>query len=482
MPILAQTVTLEEVAKQQNVNVRTIRRWLNAFKEHGLQGLSRKKRADRSLRRMPGPLQGLIEGLYLQRPAPQITSIHRKVEVVCVEQGWEVPSYSTVYSIVRSLEPTLVTLAQEGRKVYQEHFDLLMMREASAPNEIWQADHAMLDILVEGESGETLRPWLTIILDDYSRAIPGYFIGPDPPSILRTALAFRQAIWRKEDLDWSIFGIPDEFYVDHGSDFTSKHLEQVAADLKVTLTFSRIGEPRGRGKIERFFRTVNQLFCADLPGYLQPGRNREVRLLTIENFEQAFYRWLVDVYMKREHSETRMSPRFRWEESNFIPRMPDSFEQLDLLLLTVKKARLIRQSGIHFLGMRYINLLLSSFVGCSAIIRYDPRDLSEIRVYIDDQFLCTAVSEEACGMSIKDLMKTRNHRRKELEREIYDRAEFIRLYMQAKEEGVFDATRDGTPSSGAEQGSPTPSKYSGHHKASRLKIYAADDSSSETED
>ena len=49
-------------------------------------------------------------------------------------------------------------------------------------------------------------------------------------------------------------------YTDNGSDFTSTHLEQVAADIKMRLIFSTPGQPRGRGRIERFFETVNQMF------------------------------------------------------------------------------------------------------------------------------------------------------------------------------------------------------------------------------
>lgn len=75
-----------------------------------------------------------------------------------------------------------------------------------------------------------------------------------------------QAIWRKENYEWPICGIPEKFYTDHGSDFTSKHLEQVAIDLKMELVFSAIGVPRGRGKVERFFQTVNQLLLEKLPG------------------------------------------------------------------------------------------------------------------------------------------------------------------------------------------------------------------------
>jgi putative transposase len=105
-------------------------------------------------------------------------------------------------------------------------------REASEPNAIWQVDHAQLNIKLLRDDGSVGKPWLTIVKDDYSRAVAGYYSGFEPPSSLRTTLALRQGIWRKGDPPWEVCDIPDVLYTDNGSDFRSKHLEQVAADLK----------------------------------------------------------------------------------------------------------------------------------------------------------------------------------------------------------------------------------------------------------
>lgn len=85
------------------------------------------------------------------------------------------------------------------------------------------------------------------------------------------ALAFRDAIRRDADPRSEVCGLPDAFYTDHGGDFTSRHIAQVAADLGVRLIFSQAGQPRGRGKVERFFRTVEQLFLCRQPGYAPLG-------------------------------------------------------------------------------------------------------------------------------------------------------------------------------------------------------------------
>lgn len=73
--------------------------------------------------------------------------------------------------------------------------------------------------------------------------------------------SLHQAIWRKAEPGWQVCGIPDVLYNDNGTDFTSKHIEQVCADLKIRMVFSLPGKPRGRGRIERFFRTASSRGC-----------------------------------------------------------------------------------------------------------------------------------------------------------------------------------------------------------------------------
>src|SRR6266567_4098778 len=111
----------------------------------------------------------------------------------------------------------------------------LYRRESPHANAMWQADHTLLDVLLLNETGTPAKPWLTAIEDDYSRMIVGYRLSFQESTALTTALALRQAIWRKEDPRWHASGIPTVFYTDHGSDFTSKHMEQVAADLPMEL-------------------------------------------------------------------------------------------------------------------------------------------------------------------------------------------------------------------------------------------------------
>ncbi|MES2464680.1 MAG: transposase family protein [Armatimonadota bacterium] len=151
-------------------------------------------------------------------------------------------------------------MAHRGEKAYRDVFDLVHRREAEGPNQILQADYTLLDLWVTREGEKPTRPWLTIIVDDYSRAIAGYFRPFDSPSAPQTSLALTQAIWRKAESKWQVFGIPEILGTDNGSDFTSENMEQVAADLKMRLTSSIPVRSRGRGRIERLFQTVKQIF------------------------------------------------------------------------------------------------------------------------------------------------------------------------------------------------------------------------------
>ena len=139
---------------------------------------------------------------------------------------------------------------------------------------------------------------------------------------------------------------PQTFYTDHGSDFTSRHLEQVAADLPMVLVFSTAGMPRGRGRIERFFQTVNQLCLCTAAGLRAGGHATDRhRVLTLAELDERLHRFLVEDYHRRVHGETGMAPQARWEAGGFLPRLPESTEQLDLLLLTVAKPAASTRTG-----------------------------------------------------------------------------------------------------------------------------------------
>jgi putative transposase len=435
-PHLEDGYPLKTVAATAGIPFRTAQRWVSLYRQFGLTALSRKRRADTGRHReMSAKLMEAIEGIALQKPPMPVAAICRQAERLAQDLGAEPPSYWRVYRIISALPADLVTLAHEGSKAYSNAFELVHRREADRPNAIWQADHTPLDILLIRPDGTTAKPWLSTVIDDYSRAVAGYFLSFEAPSALNTSLALRQAIWRKEAPDWIVCGIPDVLYTDNGSDFTSQHLEQVGADLKIRLVFSIPGKPRGRGRIERFFLTVNEMFLCELDDYAPAGGVvRGKPTLTLAEFDTRFRAFLLDAYHRRENAETNISPAERWEANSFLPRMPDSLEQLDLLLIQVAKARQVRADGIHFQSLRYISTTLAAYVGETVTLRFDPRDMAEIRVFHEDKFLCRAVCAELAGETIpfREIIRARNRRRRELRGVLQDRRAAVNTLLDLK--------------------------------------------------
>ncbi len=433
-PHLEQDVPLARVARDASLPLRTAQDWVSRYRRFGLVGLTRAGRADQGKRRrLADDLRRFAEGLALQRPPFSPGAIYREVCRVARDQGREPPGYHTVYNVIRTIPEDLKTLAVDGEKAYRAAYDLIHRREAERPNQIWQADHTQLDLWAKRNDGKSERPWLTIVIDDHSRAIAGFAFSFDSPSALRTSLALRQAIWRKADVHWIVFGIPEVLYTDNGSDFTSTHLEQVAADIKLHLVFSTPGHPRGRGRIERFFDTVNQMFLYDLPGYIDHGVVRGEPSLTLTELDRRFSEFLRE-YHARPHGETKVPPQERWQHGGFVPRMAESLEQLDLLLLTVAKARKIQSDGVRFLGMRYIDPTLAAYVGESVVLRYDPRDMAEVRLFHRGKFLCRAICPELAGQTIalRDIRHARDQRRRELRATLRDRHETVEALLDLR--------------------------------------------------
>ena len=422
-PHLNEDIPLSETARDAGVPLRSAQRWLARYRAAGLVGLVRAKRSDTGHRKLPADLVELIEGMVLCKPRPSVAAIHRKITALAAKRQWPPPSYSSVYGIIRHMDPAMVTLAQDGPAAFRDRYELLYRHRAACPNALWQADHTLLDVMVFDAHGDAVRPWLTIIMDDYSRAIAGYTIFLGAPTALQTALALRQAMWRKQNATWPVCGIPDVLYVDHGSDFTSAHLDQVAADLRFQVVYSSVGRPQGRGKVERLFGTLNTECLADLPGYLSQGKPATPPRLSLPELDATIGDYFLGTYNNRLHRETGMSPLKAWLGQGWLPRMPESLEALDLLLVMVAQSRIVRRDGVHFQGLRYLDPTLAAYVGEPVTIRYDPRDIAEIRVFHRNRFICRAINPEHAGrtVTLKDIQTARARHRRALRNTINKR-------------------------------------------------------------
>ena len=126
----------------------------------------------------------------------------------------------------------------------------------------------------------------------------------------------------------------------------------------------------------------------------------------------------------------------------------------------------MQRDGSHCHALRYFSITLAPYVGEPVTIRYDPRDLAEIRVYHRDKFLCRAVSPDIASVtvSLQDLQTARNQRRRELRQQLTARRSLVELLTQPHPSAV---RRSETPKK-------SPAAGSASKTGTRLKLYRED--------
>jgi putative transposase len=238
--------------------------------------------------------------------------------------------------------------------------------EAERPNELWTGD------ALHGPTLGGRKTYLFAFLDDHSRAIVGHRFGFAEDTV-RLAAALRPALGSR--------GIPDGVYVDNGSAFVDAWLLRACATLGIRLIHSTPGRPQGRGKIERFFRTVREQFLVEITG--EPGidgdRERGRHLVTdLRELNRLFTAWIETVYHRRVHSETDMAPLARWHAGGPFP-LPTPAALAEAFLWeahrTVTKTALVSLQGNTY----QVDPLL---VGHRVELVFDPFDLTTLQVRV----------------------------------------------------------------------------------------------------
>jgi Mu transposase, C-terminal./Integrase core domain. len=172
--------------------------------------------------------------------------------------------------------------------------------EAENPNDRWTGD------ALHGPQLGGRKVYLFAFLDDHSRLITGYRFGYAEDTV-RLGVALQPALASR--------GVPGSVYVDNGSAFVDAWLLRACAKLGVRLVHSTPHRPQGRGKIERFFRTVREQFLVEVADttvadLADAGTDHAAALLELN---RLFTAWVETEYHRRTHSETGQTPLDRWD-------------------------------------------------------------------------------------------------------------------------------------------------------------------------
>lgn len=340
---LAQAEHTGPTGERVRVSRVSLDRWIRAWRTGGFDALLPSARHAQP--RTPAGVLELAAGL--KREVPGRTAA--QVAAILAEHGTTVvPSARTLQRHFARLE--LNTRPEGTAPVAFGRF------EAAEANERWTGD-ALHGPVVAGA-----KTYLLAFIDDHSRALVGYRWAHAEDTLalagaLRAGLAAR--------------GIPKVVYLDNGSAMISKQLLRALAVLGIRLTHSRPGQPQGRGKIERFFRTVREQFLIELSA---PGAAEKVTDLAVLN--ELFAAWTETVYHARVHSETAQAPIERFLAGG-APALPTPDRLREAFLWSEHRA-VTRTATVSLHGNIYE--VDAALVGRRVELVFDPFDLTGISV------------------------------------------------------------------------------------------------------
>ncbi len=277
-------------------------------------------RRDRGQSRVvPPQLAELIERLKRENPHRTGTTLLRELALV---SGNDSPAISAA-TLYRFLHQRGLTTRQLLAAPAHKKF------EAEFSNQIWQSD-MLFGPYVQRAGGGRMQVFLYAILDDASRLIPHaqFYTHQGLDAFLD---CLRQAVAAR--------GLPTRLYVDNAKVYRSQQLARIAASIGILITHTPPYQPEGRGKIERWFRSVREQFLANL----DPRRT-----LSLPELNQRLWAWIEQVYHGSEHSGLGTTPLLRWQRDiEHIRQLPPSTDLRRLFFYRV--ARLVRRDSTFLL-------------------------------------------------------------------------------------------------------------------------------------
>jgi transposase InsO family protein len=328
------------------VAAETLRDWLRAYRQGGFDALLPKPRADRGEpRRLPATV---VERLLSIKEANLSLSV-RQVIAQARTDG-EIPAE---VALPRSTVHRL--LARHGlmRKRAEQPGDLDRRRFAFAhAGQLWMSDvmHGP-SVLVAGR--QRRKTYLIAFLDDATRVVPAaaFALAENTRAFLPV---LKQALLRR--------GYCERLYVDNGANYRSRQLGLVCAKLGIALIHARPYRPQGKGKIERFFRTLR----AQLLTRLSPQDTA-----SLEALNRRLWGWVEGEYHHSPHRGLDgLTPLERWAQTAQQVRFPEPELDLDALFLFEAIRKVAKDRTVSLNGTLYE--VDAALIGERVTLRYDP--------------------------------------------------------------------------------------------------------------
>jgi len=375
------------------------------------------------------------------------------------EADVSVPSESVFLRAVRDcLSPAQRAYARHGEDG-RRRYELYRRYEVATRNDLWEMDHAQLDVEVLPLRGRRpIAPWLTVIIDSYSRLIMGWALSIRPSSA-EVLAALRQAIViDPERGPWG--GIPELVRFDGGKEFLAAAITQAAGAVGFVASPTAPYSPYLKGKVERLHQTINTGVIATLPYYTGGPRKRDGQLykqgrrLSLAELQHALANFIGHYNTDRPHSALDgLTPAQKWETSA-APLRTKPAEHLRWMLMA-DQTRKVLKDGVHFGGLIFVGPSLGRHVGRTVHVKYMPHDLRQIELFTQDgEWICTAAPQDSLSQE-------------EAEAVIHERHAAAREMANKKARAVRRARPRTAPLTGSTEVTDirvVPAKESGKHR------------------
>jgi transposase InsO family protein len=328
---------------RRRVAAETLRGWLRAYRHGGFEALVPKVRSDLgAARALPPRVVDLLAEIKDASPELSIPLVIKQAKAehpdIVTDEIMLAPS--TVHRLLARRGLTK-RKKDDGSSKDRRRF------EYDSANELWMSDVMYGPKLKVG--GRSRQSYLIAFLDDCTRLIPHATFALTE----RTAAylpALEHAIRRR--------GVPKRLYVDNGAAFRSHHLALVCAKLGIALIHARPYSPEGKGKMERWFRTVR----LQLMPTIEDAR-------TLETLNRALAAWVEGEYHHAPHRGLGgATPADRWAQRSADVRMPAA-DVGDAFLLDVKR-KVARDRTVTLDGVAFE--VDAALVGLPVVLRFDP--------------------------------------------------------------------------------------------------------------
>jgi putative transposase len=342
-------------SERTSLSVDTLLDWALRYRRGGFPALAPKQRCDRGQSRVvPPPLAELIERLKRENPHRTGMTLLRELALV---SGSDSPTISAA-TLYRFLKHHGLTTRQLLAAPTHKKF------EAERSNQIWQSD-MLFGPYVQRTGGGRMQAFLYAVLDDASRLIPHAQFYPHP-GLDAFLDCLRQAVAER--------GLCIRLYVDNAKVYRSQQLARIAASMGILITHTPPYQPEGRGKIERWFRSLREQFLANLDR--QPS-------LSLDELNQRLWLWIEQVYHRSEHGGLGTTPLLRWQRDiEHIRQLPPATDLRRLFFYRLQ--RLVRRDSTFMLRGQFYEAP-PQFAGQTIEVRFDPLDLSQVEIYCEGE-------------------------------------------------------------------------------------------------